>query len=93
MDIARGLARIAVVQGGSPGRQKCQQQYGSLADHAGLSKTITFETNALASPVYVNPQSWQASARAQNLSSEDLARRTVECRALEAILWGTPIMI
>ena len=27
------------------------------ADHAGLSKTITFETNALAWPMYVNPQS------------------------------------
>jgi hypothetical protein len=25
------------------------------ADHAGLSKTITFETNALVSPMYVNP--------------------------------------
>src|SRR5438067_4802001 len=43
MDITRNLARIGVVQGGSAGRQKCQQQYGSPAAHAGLSQTIAFE--------------------------------------------------
>ena len=31
-----------------------------------------------------------ASARAQTFSSEQLARRTVERRAIEAVIWGTP---
>lgn len=31
-----------------------------------------------------------ASADAQRLSSEDLARRTVQRRAVEAVIWGTP---
>ncbi|MGH6884209.1 MAG: hypothetical protein ACREFM_25025, partial [Hypericibacter sp.] len=29
-------------------------------------------------------------AQAQNLSVEDLARRTIERRAIEAIIWGMP---
>jgi hypothetical protein len=32
------------------------------------------------------------SAQAQNLSSEDLARRTIERRAVEAAIWGMPIV-
>src|SRR5260370_7921424 len=31
-----------------------------------------------------------ASAHAQNLSPEDLMRRTVERRAVEAVIWGMP---
>jgi hypothetical protein len=31
-----------------------------------------------------------ASAHAQNLSPEDLARRTIERRAVEAVIWGMP---
>ena len=31
-----------------------------------------------------------ASGRAQNFSAEDLARRTVERRAVEAVIWGMP---
>jgi hypothetical protein len=31
-----------------------------------------------------------ASPNAQNLSSEELARRTVHRRAVEAVIWGTP---
>jgi hypothetical protein len=31
-----------------------------------------------------------ASANAQNLSAEDIARRTVERRAVEAVIWGMP---
>ena len=31
-----------------------------------------------------------ASAQAQILSAEDLARRTVERRAVEAVIWGVP---
>jgi hypothetical protein len=30
------------------------------------------------------------SAHAQNLSADDLARRTIERRAVEAIIWGMP---
>jgi hypothetical protein len=30
------------------------------------------------------------SARAQNSSSDDLARRTIERRAVEAVIWGMP---
>jgi hypothetical protein len=30
------------------------------------------------------------SARAQDFSAEDLARRTVERRAIEAVIWGMP---
>src|SRR4249919_3678882 len=30
------------------------------------------------------------SAQAQSLSAEDLARRTVERRAVEAVIWGMP---
>jgi hypothetical protein len=31
-----------------------------------------------------------ASARAQDFSAEDLARRTIERRAIEAVIWGMP---
>jgi hypothetical protein len=31
-----------------------------------------------------------ALAQAQNFSSQDLARRAVERRAIEAIIWGMP---
>jgi hypothetical protein len=31
-----------------------------------------------------------ASAQAQNFSAEDLARRTIERRAVEAVIWGMP---
>jgi hypothetical protein len=31
-----------------------------------------------------------ASAHAQNFSAEDLARRTIERRAIEAVIWGMP---
>ena len=31
-----------------------------------------------------------ASAPAQGLSSDDLARRTIERRAVEAVIWGMP---
>jgi hypothetical protein len=31
-----------------------------------------------------------ASAQAQNLSADDLARRTIERRAVEAVNWGIP---
>jgi hypothetical protein len=31
-----------------------------------------------------------ASGHAQNLSSGDLARRTIERRAVEAVIWGMP---
>ncbi|MFX8731500.1 hypothetical protein ABTM48_19950, partial [Acinetobacter baumannii] len=30
------------------------------------------------------------SAHAQNLSSDDLARRSIERRAVEAVIWGMP---
>jgi hypothetical protein len=33
-----------------------------------------------------------ASARAQDFSSDDLARRTVERRGIEAIIWGMPVV-
>jgi hypothetical protein len=33
-----------------------------------------------------------ASAQAQYLSSEDLARRTIERRAVEAVIWGMPVV-
>ena len=32
-----------------------------------------------------------ASAQTQNFSSEDLARRTIERRAVEAAIWGMPL--
>ena len=31
-----------------------------------------------------------ASAQAQSISAEDLARRTIERRAVEAVIWGMP---
>ena len=31
-----------------------------------------------------------APARAQDFSTEDLARRTIERRAVEAVIWGMP---
>jgi hypothetical protein len=31
-----------------------------------------------------------ASAQAQNYSADDLARRTIERRAVEAVIWGMP---
>jgi hypothetical protein len=31
-----------------------------------------------------------ASAHAQNFSAQDLARRTIERRAVEAVIWGMP---
>jgi hypothetical protein len=33
-----------------------------------------------------------ASGYAQNFSAEDLARRTVERRAVEAVIWGMPVV-
>ena len=33
-----------------------------------------------------------SSARAQNFSPEDLARRTIERRAVEAVVWGMPLV-
>lgn len=33
-----------------------------------------------------------ASANAQNFTSEDLARRTIERRAVEAVIWGMPLV-
>lgn len=33
-----------------------------------------------------------SSAQAQNLSAEDLARRTIERRAVEAVIWGMPLV-
>jgi hypothetical protein len=32
------------------------------------------------------------SAQAQNLSADDLARRTIERRAVEAVIWGMPVV-
>src|SRR6478672_6714660 len=32
------------------------------------------------------------SAQTQNFSSEDLARRTIERRAVEAVIWGMPLV-
>jgi hypothetical protein len=33
-----------------------------------------------------------ASAQTQNFSSEDLVRRTIERRAVEAAIWGMPLV-
>jgi hypothetical protein len=35
---------------------------------------------------------WEISAQAQELSPEELARRTIERRAVEAAIWGMPIV-
>jgi hypothetical protein len=34
-----------------------------------------------------------ATAHAQDISPEDLARRTIERRAVEAVIWGMPAVI